>query len=379
MTGDQIKKIGGFFETFVVIVILIALVHTFLEDFSIVAGWTVTARRWIIWAGLGIDTAFTIEFFARLYFAIIHKEAGEYFFRQRGWIDFVASIPLLLLNSLPNTLALLAGAGLMTGLGSFLNVLKVIKAVRIARILRLLRIVKLFRRIRYARSPLAQKHIAIITTIGVTVLVVWVLLSNLLGSLGILPGLEKQFLTAQGAHAQYLSQTGADAASVSARARELASFDSTLLVVRPLGGNTSWTRYTDAYYAANFLTGDYEYFNVKGIESFFDGRPVAQATAREGIVFFVAIVLIVLAYILLYIPRFALDITDPIHVMKRGMEESGYNLEVKIPSRRADEDVFELARLYNSIFLPLKDRGSGQEEQTGVLGINDIRSFVEKE
>jgi nitrogen fixation/metabolism regulation signal transduction histidine kinase len=96
-------------------------------------------------------------------------------------------------------------------------------------------------------------------------------------------------------------------------------------------------------------------------------------------VFFVAILLIVLAYVLLYSPRFALDITDPVHVMKRGMEESGYNLEVKIPSQRAGEDVFELAGLYNRIFLPMKDRASAQEDQGSALAIDDIRSFVEKQ
>ena len=95
--------------------------------------------------------------------------------------------------------------------------------------------------------------------------------------------------------------------------------------------------------------------------------------------FFIAILLSVLAYLLLYSPRFALGITDPIHVMKRGMEESGYNLEVKIPARQADDDVFELARLFNTVFLPLKDRESGEQEQAPALGIDDIRSFVEKE
>jgi len=373
------KKIGDFFESVVLIVIMVALAHTFLEDFSILVGWTVAARRWIIWAGLLIDIIFTIEFFTRVYFALMRGKLAEYFFSERGWIDFVASVPLLLFNSLPSVLALLAGAGLLTGLGSFLNVLKVIKAVRIARILRLLRVVKLFRRIRYARSPLAQRHIAIITTISVTVLVAWVLVANLLGGLGILAGLERPFLGSQGEHARYLGQGSADSAAVAARARTLAAFDPTLLVARPTGGATGWTRYDDSYYATNFLAGDYEFFSVNGVESFFDGRPVSRATAKEGIVFFVAILLSVLAYILLYSPRFALDITDPIHVMKRGMEESGYNLEVKIPQRRAEEDVFELARLYNSIFLPLKDRGSAQQEQATRLGIDDIRSFVDKE
>ncbi len=373
------KRIGEFLETVVVVVIIVALGHTFLEDFSVLAGWTVAARRWIIWAGLGIDLFFTVEFFCRLYFALTEGKGGEYIFRQRGWIDFFASIPLLLFNSLPNTLALLAGAGLVTGLGSFLNVLKVIKAVRIARILRLMRIVKLFRRIRYAHSPMAQRHLAIITTISVTVLVTWVLLANLLGSLGVLPGLDTAFQEAQGARAKYLAQAGANPAVLTARAGEIAALDSTLLVVRPMGAAALWTRYHDDYYSSYFLAGDYQYFNVGGVESFFDGRPVSQAGAREGIVFFVAIVLSVLAYLLLYSPRFALGITDPIHVMKRGMEESSYNLEVKIPPRQADDDVFELARLYNSVFLPLKDRGSAQGEQTTALGIDDIRSFVEKE
>ena len=215
------KRIGDFLETVVVVVIIVALGHTFLEDFSVLAGWTVAVRRWIIWAGLGIDLFFTVEFFCRLYFALAEGKGGEYIFRQRGWIDFFASIPLLLFNSLPNTLALLAGAGLVTGLGSFLNVLKVIKAVRIARILRLMRIVKLFRRIRYAHSPMAQRHLAIITTISVTVLVTWVLLANLLGSLGVLPGLDTAFQEAQGARAKYLAQAGANPAVLTARAGRL--------------------------------------------------------------------------------------------------------------------------------------------------------------
>ncbi len=70
-------------------------------------------------------------------------------------------------------------------------------------------------------------------------------------------------------------------------------------------------------------------------------------------------------YLFLYAPRFALGISDPIHVMQRGMSESGYNLEVKIPPRRADEDVFELARLYNGVFLPLKDREGASKPAEG--------------
>lgn len=373
------RKIGDFLETVVVVAILLVLVHTFLEDYSIMAGWEVNARKWIIWAGLGFDIFFTIEFFTRMYLALTNREGIDYFFRQRGWIDFLASIPLLLFNSLPNTLALLAGTGLLTGLGSFLNVLKVIKAVRIARVLRLMRIVKLFRRIRYVSSPMAQRHIALITTISVTILVFWSVGASAMGALGVLPGLESSYVGGQTARAHAITEAGPTATALAGRAAAVAALDPTVLVVRQQGGNTVWSRYDGAFYRAHFLPGDYSYFASHGVEVFLDERPIAGAAAREGIVFFIAVVLIVLGILLLYSPRFALGISDPIHIMQRGMSESTYNLEVKIPPQRADEDVFALARLYNGVFLPLKDRESaGKPAEGSALNIDEIKDLVEK-
>jgi hypothetical protein len=372
------RKIGEFLETVVVVAILLVLVHTFLEDYSIMVGWEVNARKWIIWAGLGFDIFFTIEFLTRMYLALSNRKGTSYFFLQRGWIDFLASVPLLLFNSVPNTLALLAGTGFLTGLGSFLNVLKVIKAVRIARILRLMRIVKLFRRIRYVRSPMAQRHIAIITTISVTILVFWSVGASGLEALGIFPGLESSYVSGQTTRARAITEARASASTLARQAAAVAAIDPTLLLVRQ-GGNTIWSRYDGPFYRAHFLPGDYSYYMSHGIEVFLDERPIAAAAAREGIVFFFAVVLIVLGILFLYSPRFALGVSDPIHIMQRGMSESGYNLEVKIPPRQADEDVFALARLYNDVFLPLKDReGTDRAAQVSALNIDEIKDLVGK-
>jgi hypothetical protein len=373
------RKIGTFLESVVVVAIVLVLAHTFIDDYAIVAGWTVAARRWIILTGLFFDLFFTIEFFTRLYIALVNREGVEYFFRQRGWIDFLASIPLLLLNSLPNTLALLAGAGLLTGLGSFLNVLKVIKAVRIARILRLMRVIKLFRGIRYARSPMAQGHIALITTISISILVFWMLVSTALGSLGLFPGLDAQFREGQEARVSFIAAPRAAGTTLAQRAALAASLDGTILLVRAQGSPAAWSRYDAAYYRDNLLPGDYGYAAVNGIEVFLDERPLARAAAREGIVFFVAVILSLLGFLFLYAPRFALDITDPVHVMRRGMEESGYNLEVKIPPARAQDDVFQLAALYNGVFLPLKDReGGGSNAAPTSLNVELLKDLAEK-
>ncbi len=45
------RKLGEILEAVVIVVIVGALVHTFLEDYAIIAGWTVSTRSGIIWAG----------------------------------------------------------------------------------------------------------------------------------------------------------------------------------------------------------------------------------------------------------------------------------------------------------------------------------------
>jgi hypothetical protein len=371
------RKIGDVLESVVVVAILLVLVHTFLEDYAVLAGWAVEARTTFIWSGLGFDIFFTIEFFTRMYIALSHRSGTRYFFRERGWIDFLASVPLLLFNSLPNTIALLAGAGLLTGLGSSLNILKVIKSVRIARILRLMRIIKLFRKIRYARSPLAQRHIAVLTTICVTILVFWTVGASALEARGVLPGLESVYVDGQISRARSITEAGT--AALAERAAAVAALDPTVLLVRHQGGKTVWSRYDNPFYRAYFLPGDYAYFTSHGVEIFLDERPAASATAQKGIVLLIAVVLIVLGILFLYSPRFALGISDPLHVMKRGMAESNYNLEVKIPPERVNDDVFELAALYNTVFLPLKDReGGGKEGRESALEIDDIKDLLDK-
>ena len=373
------RKTADVLETVVVIAILLVLVHTFLDDYAILADWSVGARAFLIWAGLAFDIFFTIEFFVRLYLALMAGEGATYFLRQRGWIDFLASIPLLLLNSLPHALALLAGAGLLSGMGSFLNVLKVIKAVRIARILRLLRVVKLFRGIRYARSPMAQAHVSTITTIAVSILVLWTLVASALEAGGVIPGVEGPFQAGQARRAAVISAGGPDAPGLALRAAAVAAMDPTVLVVRPRGGAVVWSRYSSDYYAAKFLPGDYGYYVNQGVEVFTDERPQGMSTAREGLVFFVAVVLIVLAFLFAYAPRFAMQVSDPIHVMKRGMAESDYNLEVLIPNGRETDDIFELAALYNTVYLPLKDRAGGADAPAGsALKIDDLQDLANK-
>jgi hypothetical protein len=66
--------------------------------------------------------------------------------------------------------------------------------------------------------------------------------------------------------------------------------------------------------------------------------------------------------------------------MRRGLEETDYNLEVKVPARYQGDDVFELARLYNEKYLPLKDRTQNQDGESVIqLDLGDVSRILPEE
>lgn len=366
-------------ESVVIAAILLVLVQTFLEDFAVLAGWDVNVRNKLLLAGFFFDLFFTIEFLVRFYYALMERRVGRYLTLERGWIDFLASIPLLMFNSGPFALTLLIGSGTALGLGGILNLLKVIKAIRIARILRFLRIIKIFRKIKNVSSPMAQRHVASITAISVTVIVACLLFFTFFSSTLQVRGLDTAFSEQQEATADYLFENTDDPADFVLALQTLKSTRTKLLIVK-YKGQTLFSRFSNDYYAQYFAPGDYSYLSRDGLELFFDQRSYVSQLSRESILFFVIVLLVVLAYLLIYSPHFALTVTDPIHVMRRGLEEADYNLEVKIPERYQGDDVFELAKGYNEKYLPLKDRTQSESGESVIqLDLNEVSRIVPEE
>jgi hypothetical protein len=145
-------------------------------------------------------------------------------------------------------------------------------------------------------------------------------------------------------------------------------------------GQTRFSRHDNAYYEEFFGPGDYGYLRSGEVGVFFDLRPLNAEEARQNIAYFAIIVILVLFVLLIYSPHFALTVTDPIHVMERGFSERGHNLEVRIPERYADDDIFRLARLYNRVYLPMKDR-AGVEDDGGLtdLSLDDVQDMMDED
>ncbi|MBN1686609.1 MAG: ion transporter [Spirochaetales bacterium] len=366
-------------ESIVIAAILLVLAQTFLEDFAVLIGWSWNIRKILLFTGFFFDLFFTGEFLARLYTSVYNGRSARYFFAERGWVDLLASIPLLLLSSGPAVLALLTGGAAVFALGGMLNVLKVVKAVRIARILRLLRVLKLFKQIKYTNSIMAQRHVAKITAMTVSLFVMLLFGGSLVVSMLGLPSVDQVIADR---HSQTVERIVSEMPAESREARnwlaEMTDSSDLLLVKRD--GTTLFSRFDNRYYTELFGPSDYQYIPREGYDFFFDMRTLGAIQSKDNLIFFVIIVVFVLFLLIYYSPHFALTVTDPIQVMRKGIEDDSYNLEVRIPGRYEDDDVYRLADAYNRVFLPMKDRSRGTTEaRSSLLDFDDVKGLLDGE
>ncbi len=381
------SKLITFIESFVIVMILLVIIQTFMEDFTVLAGMSVQARKALTIAGFVFDLFFTIEFLIRFYTAVSAGRGYIYLTKERGWIDFFASIPLLIFSSGPVVISYFISGSAILGIGGLLNLLKVIKAIRIARVLRFLRIIKIFRNIKYVDSTMAQRHVATITAISITVLVCFLFVMSFVSTVLEVPGLDTAYLQRHAAVGEKLMESSGDEATLSDAISGMQDTEETLLIVR-LDDTTLFSRYENDHYARLYTAGDYTYTRIKTssgatLEYYLDLRPYSMQLARESVSYFLIVILTVLAFLVIYSPHFALTISDPIHVMNRGMSDRDYNLAVKIPEMYADDDIYVLAANYNDVYLPMKDI-SGETDDASVLSmdsedIQDILADIKEE
>jgi uncharacterized membrane protein (DUF485 family) len=376
MVGEIMKnnKIS-IFELIVTIVIVLVVIHTFLEDFAIVIGLNKDIQKALIIAGFFFDLFFTIEFLLRLFWARYERGALFYFTYQHGWIDFFASVPLLMLNSGPPFISMLSSSIGFPGIASIagLSMLKLLKIIRIARVLRLLRILKIFKNIKYTKSKMAQRHVTKIITLGVTALVVLLILLNMVMDVFYIARPDEAYTRKKNEIIEKIktelgSERDPDRVVKNVRILDTAA---TLLIIK-VDGKTIYSRYKQDVYDKTYEYSDYEYRRDGNVEVFFDikeeNRVLARSQARDNLIFFFIILGLLCAYLVFYSPHFALTVTDPIYVMKKGFQEKDYNLEVKISSLYSTDDVYQLGKLYNEQYLPTKDRLL-DTEQSSLLNV----------
>ncbi len=354
-------KVKDIIENCILFVIFLVLIQTFVEDLAVLAGWSWDARRALIISGFCFDLFFSLEFLVR-YFASLKKGRGiKYMVLERGWVDLVASLPLLMLSSGPAVLALSTGSAFI-GAGGILNILKVVKTVRIARILRLLRLLKVFKKIKFVNSAMAQRHLTRVITTVVSGFVITMTAVSFLLAFAPLSDLEESFVSQHEAMVRT-----ADKLYASGNVELIQEFDNydSVLILRS-GAGTVYTRYDNDSYRRLFGPSDYGYVKSGDLELFYSLKPLYAGESKNNLIIFVSILFMLIILMVGYSPHFALTVTDPVNIMFRGLSDGSYNLEVLIPEDFKDDDIYKLAREYNEEYLPMKARNS---EETGGLAL----------
>jgi len=366
------NKIKVFLEGFVIIVIFLVLIQTFLEDFFTLtlASWPI--RKNMIYAGFAFDLFFTVEFLIRSWNAYISKNFKTYFLRRNGWVDLAASLPLLVFSSGPLFFSLINGFAFSGG-ATLIGMLKIVKAVRMARVLRLLRLIKIFRHIRFANSAMVQRHTVRIITTVTSALIFSVTVISSIFTFSDISDLESFWAKEQQTAEKQIVRSLENGYGLP----DKNGISESVILVKKDGKNL-FSRYDNIYLESFFGPQDYLMVKNKDVSIWFDLRPSAVSMSKTNITVYAASLIIILLLMIVYIPNFAVSISDPVNVMYRGMSEKSYNLEVKIPPEYSKEEIFLLAESYNKEFLPIKERVSLEENESPALDISldDIGDLI---
>lgn len=367
------KRIKPFLEILVMIAITMVILFTFVEDLATYLIWDWNVRKILLYIGFGFDLFFTLEFLIRYISSIARGDTGEYIVHRRGWVDFIASVPLLLFNSGPSVYFLLSGAAFAGGVG-VLNILKVIKAVRVARILRMLRVLKIFRSIKSVDSVMTQRHLTrIISTVVVSIISVMFAGSIFFSSTFFSSPAMEQIEETPGEIARFIDRKGEFEQK---QIMDLVKIHSEILLIK-YNSRTLYSRYTDKQYGEDFGPGDFRYVQSGDASVFFDLRFENAMSALPGMLLLLTIVFSVMVLMFFYSPHFAMTISDPLFVMRKGMRDKNYNLEVDIPARYSRDDVFKLSRLYNDKYLTLKAREDEESSDSeSVIKLEDLSDLL---
>ena len=366
------NRFNAFLENLVMAVIFLVLVQTFLADLAVVADWEWSFRRIMIWSAFGFDLFFTMEFLIR-FFGALYNGRGEvkrYFLYRQGWVDLIVSVPLLLFSSTPDLFALLTGS-VIAGFGGSLNILKVVKSIRIARLLRLLRVLKIFKHIKYADSVMAQRHTSRIVTTVVTSVILALTVMSFTASFFYFDDLTSRYEQDQRESMLYLLSSG----MLEDGEDRLADYctDQTDFLIIKKGRTDLYSRYSQDEYNRYYGFSDYAYLSSGEYGFYYDLKPINVTDAWNSLVVFGEIIFVILVIMITYSTHFAINVTDPINIMYKGLNEEEYNLEVAIPENYRNDDIFRLSESYNNEYLPLKARTvKGEGEEKPALDLNDL-------
>jgi hypothetical protein len=243
--------------------VILALAEILCEDFAVFFGLPLAVRRLILCAGFGFDLVFTLWFLVGLYAASLNRKTRRFLVSEGGWMDLLASVPLLVLCSGPAMFSLAAG-----------GVPLIPAAARITRDLRFLRFLKIFRLDLFpARGKTGAAFFAAILVFAAAFLIP--LISR--------PGVpEKRILDSHFSAALRLSHEALGGENLVREIGEYGRTEPDLLLVKR-EASPLYSRYDFSYYNRYYSRADYLWIRGRNMEFYFSLKPLLAEEARFSI------------------------------------------------------------------------------------------------
>lgn len=375
-------------EGFINLIIFISILQILFEDIAIIKGLNPKLKIILMLVGFGIDIIFSLEFIIRSILSIKGRGFINYIIYQYGWIDFLCSIPLLLMNSLPSFILFITTKTLSKTSVGFIKIIRIIRAIRITRILRILRVLKILKNLQNTNSKMAQNHLSQILVIFIFSLLLSLIGYSFISDFSVNKMVEKQIETYQFALLGYnqiindlhVNSKYEQLNQVLAKIKSSFLADSKILSVEltnlppqfKLDNMTVYKNNNFDYLVNNFSSEQINsgFFNLKFSTQYFENLRIGVE-----LLVFVAIILGSILFIFIYLKNFVSRISDIVYVIFKGIKHKDYYLMVKIPEQYKDEEIFEFAKFYNDIYLPAKRKLYQKSEQVSKISIDDLMNM----
>ena len=383
--GNILPKI---LEGFINFVIFISILQILFEDVAAIIGFDPKIKIILMFIGFAVDLIFSIEFILRSILSIQNRGFIAYFIYQYGWVDFLCSIPLLLMNSLPSFILFLTTKTLYKSTVGFIKIIRIIRAIRITRILRILRVLKILKNLQNANSKMAQNHLSQILVIFIFTLLISLIGYSFVSDFSVNKMIENQVQTYQLAFSAY-NQIINDL-HINSKYDELDGFlskikssflaDPKVLSVEIVNLPVKFKLKNSLLYKVdnfdhlinNFSSRELDigFFKLRFSTQYFENLRISIE-----LLIFVSIILGTIIFIFIYLKNFVSRISDVIYVIFKGIRHKDYFLMVKIPENYKDEEIFEFAKFYNDVYLPAKRKQYQKKEQTSKITIDDLMNM----
>ncbi len=343
-SNNESSYLGKIIEPFIIFVIIIAILQTFFEEYATFSYMGKNIRLISLIVGFAIDVIFSIEFFARLFISAKRRAAIRYFTREGGFIDFISSLPLLLLNSGPLIyITFFAGkAGIISSIGTF-SFFKIVKIVRIVRTFRFLRTLKLFNKIK-RKYVITSRYISSIAAISIAVVLLSVIGFSFINGGNVI---KSSSIAVENVLRSYLEDEKNPDFS------KLLKNDNTVLFIK---NNKSivYQKISLTEFNNSFMNDDFYKKKIGSYLIYFNNKDAKSIASYINMLAFSIIIGIIIIISLPYRYMFNKHIVSIIAIMLRGFKKSSYMTPVRIDEKRSELESYQLAEQYNRKWLPLK-------------------------